>query len=853
MRRRHFLKTLGGSFTLLKSAGAGATEMTKALELTRDGHSTSSIAGNAVSADGITIVEHGKPLAVITISSGASKTVAGAAQLLSACIEKSTNAKLSMETALPADGRVVIHVGEDDYTRQLDLDLKSLGADGFAITFPDNKNIVIAGAEDWGTEFGIYEFLERYVGVRWLMPGPYGEDIPHSPTIAVPREEIRQEPAYKWRDVSGDIGAKWSRRNRNNSEMIPCYHNLNRLFPPSKYAKSHPEFYPILDGKRYIPSTDADTNWQPCFSADGIVEEASKNIQEYFRTHPGKHYFSLGMNDSTRFCECDRCGLGEGPKRNFLGFRNSSDSYFEWANKVVESVLKEYPDTWFGTLAYGGLSQPPDNIKKINPHIVVYMTDDRMRWCNPEVEAEGHRITEWWNSTASSLGWYDWLWGYPYMLPKVWFHLMARVLEYGSKNGVRGFFAETNFYIDYDRQAEDKVSPFRWGEGPKFYVLWKLLWDPSINIDHVLDDWYERTVGKAAAPELKAYFSHWEQFWTERILQSSFWQPKGYMLNFRNYDYFDIVTKEDMAQSRQWLESVVAKAQTTEQKGGAKQILKAFDYYEACALTFMEVIKAAKSLPTSERDALQRANSVESYLSNKQRREDLLDELFFHDPVIKPPVWVNEGDRWGCYPLWCLYDWAKNRNGRVRGRLNQFSLSEDRVLSDVAQLMCGILDGKIQPITRNPDFSKSLDGWDLESKGPTAMTWDKREGHDGAGALCGEMGCAISQDATVSSNNKYTCLGFVKVTGSQSKGGYLDVAILDVNGKAIDQHYRRKTLFIEPGVWTPIATTIDFPALKRWNSSLGLWKEPTTMRLQLSVSGLDPGGKVYVDDCGIYM
>jgi hypothetical protein len=243
-------------------------------------------------------------------------------------------------------------------------------------------------------------------------------------------------------------------------------------------------------------------------------------------------------------------------------------------------------------------------------------------------------------------------------------------------------------------------------------------------------------------------------------------------------------------------------------------------------------------------------NSVESYLSNKQRREDLLDELVFHDPVIKPPPWVNEGDRWGCYPLWCVYDWARNGDGKVRSRLNQFTLSPDRVLSDVAQLMCGILDGKIRPITRNPDFSNSLDGWDFGPKGSTSMTWDGKEGHDGAGALCGEQ-ASISQEAPVNGNHKYTCLAFVKITGSKSHGGYLDVAILDVNGKAIDQHYRRKTLFLEPGVWTPIATTIDFPALK--SSAPGKWKEPATMRLQLSVNSLDPGGKVYVDDCGIYL
>ncbi|MCL5743954.1 MAG: hypothetical protein M1541_08505, partial [Acidobacteria bacterium] len=239
------------------------------------------------------------------------------------------------------------------------------------------------------------------------------------------------------------------------------------------------------------------------------------------------------------------------------------------------------------------------------------------------------------------------------------------------------------------------------------------------------------------------------------------------------------------------------------------------------------------------------------YLANKQRREDVLDELIFRDPVLKPPIWVNEGDRWGCYPLWSLYGWARDRNGKVRSRLNQFASSQDRVLGDAARLMCGLLDGKARPVTKNPDFSKSLDGWNFAGKDSRAIAWDGREGHDGAGALSGEGSWSISQEAPVSGGKKYTCLGFVKITGSKTKAGYLDVAILDGSGDPIDQHYRRKTLFLKPGVWTPIATTIDLPALKR--SFPATWKEPATMKLLVNISGLDPGERAYIDDCGIYV
>lgn len=41
----------------------------------------------------------------------------------------------------------------------------------------------------------------------------------------------------------------------------------------------------------------------------------------------------------------------------------------------------------------------------------------------------------------------------------------------------------------------------------------RLLWNPDQDADALLDEWYERMVGPAAAPDLKAYYDHWEHFW----------------------------------------------------------------------------------------------------------------------------------------------------------------------------------------------------------------------------------------------------------------------------------------------------------------------------------------------------
>ena len=67
----------------------------------------------------------------------------------------------------------------------------------------------------------------------------------------------------------------------------------------------------------------------------------------------------LGVNDSSGHCQCPACQARDPGGKNFLGFRNCSDRYFEWCNQIVEGVLKRYPDKVFGCLAYSEVGEAP--------------------------------------------------------------------------------------------------------------------------------------------------------------------------------------------------------------------------------------------------------------------------------------------------------------------------------------------------------------------------------------------------------------------------------------------------------------------------------------------------------------
>ena len=206
------------------------------------------------------VFEHGSWRAVVYCEAQASPQVRAATELLARYCQQSTGVAVSV-VEHPVEGQLCIQVGASkDFASPSEL--HSLDGDSFVIDFPDAKTIRILGGTDWGTEFGVYEFLERYLGVRWLLPGPKGEYVPQLQTITILPDPIRQQPTFTSRLLSGLRGEEqeiWARRQRQHGQ-IEFHHNLLKLFPPEQYTKTHPQFFPILKGQRYLPATNR-TAW----------------------------------------------------------------------------------------------------------------------------------------------------------------------------------------------------------------------------------------------------------------------------------------------------------------------------------------------------------------------------------------------------------------------------------------------------------------------------------------------------------------------------------------------------------------------------------------------------------------
>ncbi len=814
-------------------------------------------AGSVALAAPLRIVVDGQPRAIVVLPNDGAGKLRPAADLLVAYIKRSSGAELPVSTE-SASRRpmlpITIHLGLDSYAKGQGLKVETLDGDGFVLRGVDEHNLVIAGPTPMGTEFGVCEFLERYVGVRWLLPGPDGDDVPECRSIDVPLSEVRQEPVFFSRLFSGLVGgvqATWARRNRMHGR-VEFHHNLVHLFPPETYTKSHPEFFPIKDGKRNLPADSSVHGWQPCFSAPGIVDEAVKNICAYFKAHPEITSYSLGVNDSSGHCQCEACQSRDPGGKNFLGYRDVSDRYFEWCNRVVEGVLRQYPDKVFGVLAYSEVGQAPSRVK-VNPRIIPFMTYDRMKWIDADLRADGQRMTRRWHEASPVLGWYDYIYGSPYCVPRVWFHQMAEYYRFGQANGVRALYAE--------------AYP-NWGEGPKLYVSLKLQWNPQQDVDALLRDWYVRAVGPEAADDLAAYYALWEDFWTRRILQSKWFSKHGQYLAFYSPVYLADVTEDDVAKSRELLERAVAKACTTRQKARAKLLLKAFEYYEASAYAYasrpLQPTKAAGgrgpdlsvAMPRSEAEARAVLRKGLRCLEMAEKRQRLVQEEFAKDPVLVHPLGADRlpaigGTHSGVGLLWTTLDWA-GKSDSIRRELTDLAQCSRPTACLHAKAMLAVLDPHTAPVSANPSFEELQGRWPAawrpwinDRTGTlTAVPEAARSGKIGICAKGIKRGGPYQDFEAVAGRYAATALIRVPRTARTRATITLSVSPLDEKGHSLTP--LSTTIRADQCDWTRLAVAGDVPPERS--------KKTPVKRLRLCVilDSLGTDEEVHVDDVAVY-
>lgn len=518
-----------------------------------------------------------------------------AAHDLAAYIRKSTGAEPEVITDSAkvkaatgsSDGLVNIHLGLTDYVKSLNLDLPT--PQGYVIRFPDRKTMVIAGipveSSGLNTVYGVHRFLERHLGIRWLFPGKLGEYVPERETLTVPAVNVRKVPSCGFRGSSG-WGKVYGPRHEERweplywhirsggtfSSALKFNHNVGNIIDPDEHRESRPDFFPMIDGKRVIPPPGWKrpkgylAAWEPCYSADGIVEASVRHVLDHFEQKPDSYSYSLAVNDGAQICECNVCRKTNAHLPDWC----ESQTYYEWANSVVTRVREHYPDRYFGLLAYNVVSIPPRGIR-LDDHIVPILAWDLRYFADPEIgRAKSQEQVDNWKAASPAIGWYDYTFEGSYFVPAFQAHFVARTLKkLYEKNGLRFYY--------------DEVHPGKYfRNAPQQYMKKALLWDIERDADEILSEWYELAVGKKAAPFMAEYFGVWEEFWTEKVVRTEWFKERiegervAPFLQRVDCRYMGALSQEEVAKADELLQTAVRLAETETQKARAQFF---YDYF----------------------------------------------------------------------------------------------------------------------------------------------------------------------------------------------------------------------------------------------------------------------------------
>jgi hypothetical protein len=375
-----------------------------------------------------------------------------------------------------------IVLGQNERLDQIPLkiDYKALQEDGFLIQ-TDSLRLVITGGAEKGTLFGVYTFLEKFLGCR--MYSPTAKIIPHSDRIELASINHQEIPVIHFRDthyrVTWDAEyTDWHKLDHDphgeRTDWGMWVHTFNELVPPTTYYASHPEYFAMVNGKR-LPT-------QLCLANSDVLSLAVQNLRKKIAQNPQAKYWSVSQNDNRDYCTCDQC-------RSVDSIEGSpSGSIISFVNKVAD----EFPDKMISTLAYEYGRRAPRNLKPRENVNIMLCSIEAFRdkpIADDSSSAAFVKDVKDWGKIAKDIIVWDYVIQFNHLLsPFPNLQVLQPNIKFFAENGVTALFEQGN------REVGGEFAALR------SYMISKLLWDPYLDADSLMNDFLSGYYGAASKP-----------------------------------------------------------------------------------------------------------------------------------------------------------------------------------------------------------------------------------------------------------------------------------------------------------------------------------------------------------------
>ncbi len=337
-------------------------------------------------------------------------------------------------------------------------------------------------------------------GCRWYLPTGFGEVVPEHARLAIgeldhayaPPFEVRQGAAgYAW---LGDTTGReaFMRRNFMNEVRIPCGHDLGKYV-----GDLVPEGGSVFN----VPIAEEKT-----------IETVTRNAAEDFAA--GKD-FSLGMNDGAYVSDSTLdAELAANLYDKYFQVPVLTDNFMTLYNAVCRRLMQQHPESpsRVGFFAYVNMTIPPQRVLEAAPPLVAYLApididpnhgmDDPRSPPRQEYREMMYRWSEVmegrviiYDYDQGMLVWRD--------IPNPSHQAFRQDVKHYRDAGILGLHTET-------RGAYATVFL-------NLYIRGQLMWNPDMDVDALLDEFYPAFYGPAAQP-MERYWSAIYKAWEETLV-----------------------------------------------------------------------------------------------------------------------------------------------------------------------------------------------------------------------------------------------------------------------------------------------------------------------------------------------
>ncbi len=398
-----------------------------------------------------------------------------------------------------------------------------------------------------GSCYAVYDFLERYCGVRWYLPGPRGTYVPERESLVVRNLNLKRKPWMVYREgtnytdttpralytgdrtkldspagrpdlrvmpveevLPGRDTVLWALRNKAWGDRFHANHSYSSW--EAAFKEGHPDWF--AKGR-----VNKGLGLELCLSNPEVKERMIQDARDYFdgkqpvSTGALGDYFPIVPTDGKEWCLCQECQSKMDPPYDFdirsMGgkaviARSASRYVWDFIGEVADAVAESHPGKYICALAYTDYLVVPEDMKRRDNLAVMFCLQPTQTAFSPAfAQFNEEHLREW--SRVAGGGVYVWIYTvYPQYrsggrFPDLSYHKWAEWMRLFHKLGIKGYFdnADGGMVVSvpgtYNHVWPDPMEDFF-----RHYVALKLADDITIDEDELYDEFYRFWYGQAA-------------------------------------------------------------------------------------------------------------------------------------------------------------------------------------------------------------------------------------------------------------------------------------------------------------------------------------------------------------------